>query len=69
MGLHVVLPRSGVGEVRTRAAHCWGSGDAENGLVGSKQEDVHEGVKLVLMPVSIGEKPFFEGGQCEHRFV
>jgi hypothetical protein len=32
----------------------WGSGDAENGLVRSKQEDVHQVVKLVLMPASIG---------------
>jgi hypothetical protein len=40
----------------------WGSGDAETGLVGSKQEDVHQGVKLVLLPVSIGEERWFEGG-------
>ena len=40
----------------------WGSDDSENGMARLKQEDVHEGVQLILMPVVIGEQRLFEGG-------
>lgn len=52
-----------------QAAHCWSSGAAERGVVGSTQEDVQAAVQLVLRPASMGEQRWFEGGGCENRSV